>query len=913
MNANSRRRSEMKQVDNNGITEAEAKKEIQVLSEKYQSLKASGRIKQFNEERTKKEFIEPLFEALGWDIRNKYHDDEVLVEEKVSRGRVDYSFRINGLPVFFVEAKALKENIDTAKFVEQAINYSWHKGCTWAILTDFERLRVYNAEWKNVNPLQSLFISFDSTTYLTNFERLWWLSKEGFLRDVLDKEAEELGKKSKKVPVDKQLLQDLTQFRELLTKDIVKNNSSKKLSVLDLDESVQRIIDRLIFIRVCEDRRLEQPFLQPLIREDTNKKIYKKLNELFRAFDDIYDSKLFSYHLCEDLVVTDEVLEKIIKGLFTTQDNLIHYDFGVIDADVIGNIYEQYLGHILKKTEKRAKIKSGKAHRKEYGIYYTPTYVVDYIAKSVIQEWVKPKGVDPDNIRVLDPACGSGSFLIKAFDYLLALSSVGELEQTKLDVTGISATYTKKLGILQNNIFGVDSDAKAVEIAQLNLLLKAAEKKQRLPMLQGNIKVGNSLIDDPAVAGDLAFRWDVEFKDILRERGFDVIIGNPPYVRPHKIPIPEKEYLWHNTETFRAKSDLYNCFIEKGIRLLKQGGLISFIVPHTWISLESFCLIRKFILDNCKVLKLVQLPKKVFQDATVETCIFIFQKEANQRRRTNNEIVVEQLDEQRKVTEIKRIKQRKLEKNYLYNFELYSDESSTDIITRINRLPKLREFVDFSYGLKTGDDEKFISKSIQDENSKPLVRSAHISRYRMKYSGEYIWYVPKIMTKNKKTARPGHPRRFEQPKIIVGRMGKNLFSTYDEEAYYIKDGMLLTAKNDSKLLLYLVGLINSKLLNFYYRNYFVTIDVLKNAILQLPIKIALEHQQNLIQLVHEMLSINNRLNEIGDKRTDETARIEEAARKTDGEINELVYSIYGITESEKGVIDESLKQTSTVT
>ena len=215
--------------------------------------------------------------------------------------------------------------------------------------------------------------------------------------------------------------------------------------------------------------------------------------------------------------------------------------------------------------------------------------------------------------------------------------------------------------------------------------------------------------------------------------------------------------------------------------------------------------------------------------------------------------------------------------------------------------------MDFSYGLKTGDDKKFISKSIQDENSKPLVRSAGISRYRMKYSGEYVWYVPTIMTKNKRTARPGHPSRFEQPKIIVGRMGKNLFSTYDDEAYYIKDGMLLTAKNDSKLLLYLVGLINSKLLNFYYRNYFVTIDVLKNAILQLPIKIAPEHQQNLIQSVREMLSINNHLNEIGDKRTDEAARIQEAARKTDEEINELVYSIYGITESEKGVIDDSLK------
>src|SRR5665647_1170240 len=141
-------------------------------------------------------------------------------------------------------------------------------------------------------------------------------------------------------------------------------------------------------------------------------------------------------------------------------------------------------------------------------------------------------------------------------------------------------------------------------------------------------------------------------------------------------------------------------------------------------------------------------------------------------------------------------------------------------------------------------------------------------------------------------------------------MGKNLFATYDENSYYIKDGMLLTAKNETKQLLYLVGLINSKLLNFYYRNYFVTIDVLKNAILQLPIKISSEHQDNLIQLVREMLSLNTRLNEIGDKRTDEAARIEEAARKKDEEIDELVYDVYGITKYEREIIGKSLKSTS---
>ncbi len=338
------------------ISKEESKKEIQILIEKYLRIKDSGKIKDFNEERTKKEFIEPLFEALGWDLRNKYNDDEVIVEEKISRGRVDYSFRINGIPKFFLEAKSLKEDLDNIKFVEQAINYSYYKNCTWAILTDFEGLKVFNAEWKNANPLQSQFLSFNYETYIDRFDKLWWLSKESFDKGILDKEAEELGKKTKKTPIDKQLLQDLTVFRELLTKNILKNNQSSNLSEDNLDEAVQRIIDRLIFVRVCEDKQLEQPTLQPLIREQHTKKLYKILKEIFRKFDEDYNSKLFSPHLCEDLIIDDEIIEKVIKGLFIASDNLIKYDFGAIDADVLGNIYEQYLGHILKKTDERAEL-----------------------------------------------------------------------------------------------------------------------------------------------------------------------------------------------------------------------------------------------------------------------------------------------------------------------------------------------------------------------------------------------------------------------------------------------------------------------------------------------------------------------------------------------------------------------------
>src|SRR3989344_5753774 len=199
------------------LTKEQAKQEIKRLVDKYLRIVESGRLKSYNEEMTKKELIEPLFEALGWDVRNKHNDDEVLVEEKISKGRVDYSFRIGGIPKFFLEAKSLKEDLDNIKFIEQAINYSWHKGCTWAVLTDFEGIKIFYAEWKSANPLQAQFgQTLPCQLFLEKFDTLWLLSRESFEKKLLDIEAEKWGKKIKKTSVDKQLLSDLTRFRFII-------------------------------------------------------------------------------------------------------------------------------------------------------------------------------------------------------------------------------------------------------------------------------------------------------------------------------------------------------------------------------------------------------------------------------------------------------------------------------------------------------------------------------------------------------------------------------------------------------------------------------------------------------------------------------------------------------------------------
>ncbi len=902
------------------ITKEQAKEEIKLLVEKYKRLKDSGKLKEFNEEKTKKEFIEPLFEALGWDVRNKYNDDEVNVEEKISNGRVDYSFRINGIPKFFLEAKAIREDLENPKFVEQAINYSWHKSCTWAILTDFEGLKVFNAEWKNQNPLQSIFLSFNTDTYLERFEKLWWLSKESFERGTLDKEAEELGKKTKRIPVDKQLLSDLTKFRDILTKSILKNNSSKNLTELDLDESVQRLIDRLIFIRVCEDKQLEQPVLQPLIRENQNKKLYNKLKELFRKFDSSYNSKLFSPHLCEELIIDDNILDQVINGLFIAQDSLTKYDFGAIDADVLGNIYEQYLGHILKKTAKRASLTEGKTHRKEQGIYYTPTYVVDFIVKNTIGELAKDKKFDLKNIKVLDPACGSGSFLMKAFDYLVMLDKKknGENSQTKLDLTGASASYGRKVEILKENIFGVDLDPKAVEIAQLNLLLKTAEKKHRLPTLQENIKVGNSLINDSTVAGDRAFKWEDEFKEIMKNGGFDVVIGNPPYGA--LFTKNEKNFFDTNYSYVKSVYESYRLFIEKATKLVNKNGYIGLIIPNTWFYLTNAEQLRKELLSKFSITRIINLPQNVFEDATVDTCIIII-KNIIQK---SNKISAYFFPYKEKVNNLEGINYSTIEQTDLLNApsSVINLKLTVEDATLIAKIKKqqvvLNDFVKIITGIKPYqvgkgvppqtrkivDEKPYTSFEKIDSSFKPWLTGKYINRYDVLPNKEYIKY-------GKWLAEPKTADIFESDRIVLQQirnpsLPRRIIATFLKGGTYTNNGIHNLLLRNINQAYWVLGILNSKLMNFYFSAHYNDVNIKPSNLYYLPYpKYGAKSQ--LSQLVAQILNYNQKLSSIEGKQTDEKALLEKEIAKLDAEIDQEVYKIYGLTKEEIEVVEESLK------
>ena len=617
-----------------------ARQSVEKLQTKYQRIQRDGLAPHYKEEETKKDLILPLFEALGWDTSNE-RAYEVSAEERVSRGRVDYGFKINGVTKFYVEAKALNENLDDPSLLKQAIGYSHAKGVTWAVLTNFDQIRILNAEWKETNPQRSVFINLPATEYLSRFDQLALLARSAFapVQSQLDEEAEKWGRKARKQPIDKQLLADMSQFRLSLSKEILRLNRPKLGDSEEaLDETVQRLLDRLIFIRVTEDRGMEDRVLQPLERDTSSRSLLKGLRQVFTDYDKNYDSRLFTPHLVDEIHVDDDVLRRVIRGLYETTDGLVAYNFADIPTDILGLMYEQYLGLLLRRTPKRAALQDGAAHRKEQGIYYTPTWVVDYIVKFTIDSALQRKGADPATLRLLDPACGSGTFLLRAYDRMwdLRVHAGGGVAQARFDQETEGELFSTRVAILKENLHGVDLDPKAVEISQLNLMIRAAESRHRLPTLERNIQVGNSLISDLGVDAH-ALTWDKAFPQVMKDRGFDAIVGNPPYVRFQTLSEGDEAYFREHfvaAKEARGNYDIYVLFVEKALELLRPGGVAGFILPNKFLNAKYGRGLRTVLANQQALYRLLDFRDyQVFDDATTYTCL-LFVRKGKQRTLT---------------------------------------------------------------------------------------------------------------------------------------------------------------------------------------------------------------------------------------------------------------------------------------
>ncbi|HAK89305.1 MAG: hypothetical protein A2X55_07385 [Nitrospirae bacterium GWB2_47_37] len=771
------------------------REKLLTLISKFEKDKTHYLSKGYLEAQVRIDFINPLFKALGWDIENKAHkpphERDVIVElSPETTGRPDYNFRINGATKFFIEAKAPSVALDDINHILQAKSYAWStKEVYFVILTDFEEFRLYDASLKpNPKfPNEGLILDFKYTDYLAGIEKLWELSKErveqGSLEALLPKDTKS---KRLRIPPDKSFLEDLTDWRTELAKDIHKRNPEFDAKLLN--DVVQRLLDRIVFIRIAEDRRIRPDrelweIAAQWKEEGKRKPIMTHLKDLFKEINDDLNGDIFKPHACETAETDSSLLSDIIENLYFPKSR---YRFDAIGVELLGSIYERYLGSTIRVTPQRVKVEEKPEVRKAGGVYYTPKYIVDYIVKNTVGKLVEGKTPRQiEKIKILDPACGSGSFLLGAYQYLIdyhlkyyrehpkEAQTLHLFPYWKISPEELALPIHEKAKILRNNIFGVDIDPQAVEITMMSLYLKALEgergllprKQHLLPSLGNNIKCGNSLIGyDIFEQGQLyegtapelrakgrrfgtvpvaelsdedksrinPFDWNsksVGFGEIMANSGFDCVIGNPPYVRQEMIG-EFKEYFQKRYEVYHGTADLYAYFIEKGVSLLKTNGLFSYIVANKWMRANYGEPLRRWMKKQRieEITDFGDLP--VFESATTYPCIVRIRKGT--------------AASQFSATQVKTLNFSKLS-DYVSENSFAIEKSSLDdkgwsLVNKqsqnlLNKLRKagspLGEYVKgkIFYGIKTGLNEAFV---IDEETKNRLIKEISKSKEMIK-------------------------------------------------------------------------------------------------------------------------------------------------------------------------------------
>lgn len=654
-----------------------AQKKISELIRKFEEQYDYYKNSDYNETQTRNELIDPFFYALGWDMYNEsnyaesyrevIHEDKLKIEG-VSKAP-DYSFRlVGGKRLFFVEAKkpsiSVKEGIQPAYQVRR---YGWSAKHPISIITDFEEFSVYDCT-KKPNPYDKPSVA--RIKYLTyrdyprEFDFIWeTFSKEHVLKGSFDKFVQSDAPKRGTTTVDKDFLESLDRWRTYLATNISWNN--KNLDEDEINFAVQQIIDRLIFLRIAEDRRVE-PY-GSLKHVLDNGEYYYNLFLQFKRADEKYNSGLFDFkkdRISESLKIENKVLKTIINELYYPDSP---YEFSVLPVEILGSVYEQFLGKVIRITPAHhAKVEEKPEVRKAGGVYYTPQYIVEYIVKNTVGKLIKGKTPDEiSSIKIVDPACGSGSFLIGALQYLFDYHRdyyISKDKQSKggrdnpMTPDGLLTTSEKKR-ILLNNIFGVDLDANAVEVTKLSLLLKCLEgetdasinhqlilfNERVLPTLDCNIKNGNSLIDTDYYDNQLdfgeekkirPFNWQKAFPEVFKQGGFDVVIGNPPYIRLQGLLETQPLSVDYYRKCFKSANvgnfDLYVLFDERGLNLLNDQGILGYIQPHKFFQADFGVGIRDLIAEGKYLQEVVHFSAaQVFKEATTYTCLLFLSKKGN--------------------------------------------------------------------------------------------------------------------------------------------------------------------------------------------------------------------------------------------------------------------------------------------
>jgi len=994
------------------------------FNEVYSAKKISN-IKIAKEEQYQEGFIKDIFGAvLGYSVFpeqpfNIQTEKKNESDSKKADGAIFQGENVVGV----IELKDNKtKNLDAVK--DQAFGYkNNHKDCSYVISSNFHKLRFYLDDATDYEEFD--LYNLDKET----FKRFYlYLRKEG----LLDKNIPKLLRQETKFHeenITKSLYKDYSSFKNSFFQNVVQNNP--QYDKLLLFKKSQKFLDKVLFVLFAEDKGLVATNSIVQIVEkwndlkndafDTPKPLYELIALFFsNLFIGKKDQKggVLIPEFGGEIFAPDEVLDTLIVDDEVLQDDLLKlskYDFNTdVDVNILGHIFEHSLSEI---EEVEASLKGEiadktKGKRKKDGVFYTPKYITKYIVENTVGKLCSEKKteliLDVDiaifehqkadgklnakgialfetlnqykdwllTLKILDPACGSGAFLNQAVNFLVLEHKfvddiIAELTNTPLRL------FDTDIAILENNIYGVDINEESIEIAKLSLWLRTAQQGRKLSNLSNNIKCGNSLIDDPAVAGEKAFNWHNEFPEVFAKGGFDVVIGNPPYVfaRDNFQQI-EKDYFINNYVSAKYQINTYLLFIEKSLNLLRLNGINGLIIPNSWLMIYSGEGLRKYLLDNCKLNQIINLVGYSFEDANVETVILISEKNINNR---NNSIKIF-LNNGAEFYLSHSKNQIEFENNKGYEFKVFLDDTTDELNSKIISNTEILDSITLiKAGLQAYEKDKGIPKQTAedvinrpydynykfDENTHRYLDGKDVGRYYISWSGFYLSYGNHL-------AAPRTFNLFDGKKIIVreitGHFPKCLIATYSEDVYlYNRSNIAILERENSDISLkYIVAILNSTLLSYYFvKNTAKSVrklfpKIILNDLRKFPIKkISFIQQQPYIEKVEQMLALYKELQEQSQKfqrglerkfaftdlpkklqdwyllsyadfikeleknkiklslseeaewetyfstEAKKAMEIKSQIEKTDKEIDQMVYALYELTEDEIKIVEES--------
>lgn len=946
------------------------------LVERFEASRSEYHKGHYNETQTRVDYVNPLFAALGWDMGNRDGLSELLREvvheDAIKIGGTtkapDYSFRIGGARKFFVETKKPSVNLylmEAPAF--QLRRYAWTVKMPLSILTNFEEFAVYDTRVppdKKDAAKTARLDHFRYTDYADKWEEIAArFSHEAVLSGAFDRYAEQARDKRISVPVDVAFLAEISGWREKLARNIVQNNPG--LGPRELNYAVQMIIDRLIFLRISEDRGVEPDFLlQPLMNRGGH--VYPRLLDIFHRADARYNSGLFHFKtepgregpddVTPRLTIDDRPLREIIASVYYPESP---FEFSVFPADILGQVYEQFLGKVIHVSGRTAEVEDKPEVKKAGGVYYTPTYIVDYIVRNTVGKLIDGKTpAQVAKLTVLDPACGSGSFLLGAYQFLLdwhlkyytetdrakwARGKAPTIYLFKKDAVGGELwrlTTAEKKRILLANLYGVDIDTQAVEVTKLSLLLKVLEgesaelidntlkllQERALPDLENNIKCGNSLIGpdfyaDKKLEGfDLnarlkinAFDWKAAFPKVMAGGGFDAVIGNPPYNKVSGVAQPyEMAYFKSKYKSGNYKIELYALFAERSLQLLSANGLHSFIVPNSFLTGVYLRPLRALLaeasaLDELFLLKDVQ----VFHDAKLDSVVYT----TRNSKPADDSVLVLRIANQTLASQDHQVLTIKLS-DWLQTKGLEFRVSGSEAISQIFRkahtiIKPMGDVATVHLGLIL-ESNSLMSKTVTEQSPNPILLGRDVARYEVAKAQYYFNFgKDKIVggTKNPAVYKSGPRillqaiRNLKLPVRLVATMVPQ--NTYTMGTIH---NVVLRDNHGDLTIHYLLGLLNSRLFNVFYSTNFPEHRI-KGAYLEsLPVRVIdfsksaekAKHDR-MVSLVEQMLKLHK--DKAGARLGQEKAMLQQQIEATDAQIDRLVYDLYGLTEEEIKIVE----------